>query len=134
MSEDFLFPLCGLSFFGLLFGFLVLMRFISYRETLALADRGLVRPDRMRNGSGKDTLRWGIVIAALGLALCIGLYPLGFLGGSPRWLLGLGPWMLAGLLPLFFGLGLILIYLLTKDDNQQHDKGETAPSTAPRPE
>jgi hypothetical protein len=120
--EDFLIPACSLGFFVLLFGFLALMRFISYRETLALAEKGLVRADRLRNGNGKDTLRWGIVISALGAALCVGLYPLGFITGS-RWLLGLGPWMLAGLLPLFFGLGLILIYLVTRDDGK---KGEAA--------
>jgi hypothetical protein len=113
--EDFFIPACSLGFFVLFFGFLALMRFISYRETMALAEKGLVRADRLRNGSGKDTLRWGIVIAALGAALCVGLYPLGFIGNT-RWLLGLGPWMLAGLLPLFFGLGLILIYAVTRED------------------
>lgn len=116
--NDYLFPcLAFLGFFGLLFGFIVLMRFLSYRETLALAEKGLVRPDRAR-GNGKDTLRWGIAIAAIGMALCVGLYPLGFLGGGSRFPLGFGPWMLAGLLPMFFGLGLILIYVLTHEDKK----------------
>jgi hypothetical protein len=121
--EDVLIPVTILGFFFLLFGFVVLMRYINYRETMTLAEKGLVRPDGLRNGNGKDTLRWGIVIAALGLALCVGLYPLGFTGNS-RWLLGLGPWMLAGLLPLFFGVGLILVYLVSRDEGGQAARRE----------
>jgi hypothetical protein len=100
---------------------------MSYRETLDLAEKGLVRGDLRRGGNGKDTLRWGIVITAVGLALCIGLYPLGFVTGT-RFPLGLGPWMLAGLLPTFFGVGLVLIYVLTreKDDEGGQQKDDRA--------
>lgn len=126
--EDVMISLTILGFFALLFGFLSLMRYLSYRETMGLAEKGLVRADWLR-GNGKDTLRWGIVIASVGLALCVGLYPLGFIGANTRWLLGLGPWMLAGLLPLFFGLGLILIWLVTREKD---DAGEApAPPRAP---
>lgn len=122
--NDFLFPCVAfIGFFGLLFGLIAIMRYLSYREMLALAEKGLVRPDRAR-GNGKDTLRWGIVIAAIGMALCVGLYPIGFVGGGSRFPLGFGPWMLAGLLPMFFGLGLILIYVLTREDKKA-ENGET---------
>src|SRR4051812_32579707 len=117
-----------LGLFLLTFFFIVVMRFIGYRETLHLAEKGLVRPDRSANGGGKDTLRWGIVITAVGLALCLGLYPIGLLPGS-SFPLGIGPWMIAGFLPTFFGLGLILIYVLTheaKDDKPAADlRGDT---------
>jgi len=113
------------GFFALLFGFIVVMRYLGYRETLALAEKGLVRPDRMRGGNGKDTLRWGIAIAAIGMALCVGLYPIGFIGSGSRFPLGFGPWMLAGLLPMFFGLGLILIYVLTREDNKAKKDDES---------
>lgn len=113
--EDIIIPCVGfVVFWLLLFGFVALMRYIAFRETLALADRGLVRGDR-RGADGKDTLRWGIVTTAVGLALCVGLYPLGLITGS-RFILGFGPWMLAGLLPTFFGIGLIIIYLVTRED------------------
>ncbi len=75
-----------------------------------------MRPERAR-GNGKDTLRWGIAIAAIGMALCLGLYPIGFVAGS-SWPLGFGPWMLAGLIPTFFGLALVLIYVLTREDKK----------------
>ncbi len=115
-----------LGFFLILFGFVALMRYLSYRETLALAERGLVRAERA-GGNGADTLRWGIVITAVGLALCLGLYPLGFLGGT-RFPLGLGPWMLVGLLPTFFGLGLVLIYVLTRE---RKDERPAPPAEVP---
>jgi len=113
------------GFFALLFGFIVVMRYLGYRETLALAEKGLVRPDRMRGGNDKDTLRWGIAIAAIGMALCVGLYPIGFIGSGSRFPLGFGPWMLAGLLPMFFGLALILIYVLTREDNKAKKDDES---------
>lgn len=101
----------------IIFGFIALMRYLRYRETLSLAEKGLVRPGPERaGGNGKDTLRWGISLAAIGLALFIGLYPIGYLA-DPAGVLPLrfGPWLLAGLLPMFFGLGLILIYVLTRE-------------------
>lgn len=96
---------------GLIVGMIVLLRYMSYRENLALAEKGIIR--QSRESDGKASLRWGIILAAVGLALCLGLYPLGAAlnAGYP---LGFGPWMLFGLIPLFFGLGLILIYVVTK--------------------
>jgi hypothetical protein len=110
-------PCASLAFFLLVFGFIALMRYLNYRETLALAEKGLVRGGRLRGngGNGKDTLRWGIAITAVGMALCVGLYPLGFLGGRSSFPLGFGPWMLVGLIPTFFGIGLVLIYALTRE-------------------
>ncbi len=116
------FVLCAGSvvFIGLVLGFILLMRFISYKETLALAEKGLVKPAR-NGGNGKGALVWGIIITALGLATTLGLWPLGLLLGADL-PFGFGPWMLAGLLPTFFGLALILIYVLTR----QEKKDETA--------
>ena len=124
MDTDFVAILAGLGFFALLFAFIILMRYLSYRETLALADKGLVRPGgRGGNGSGKDTLRWGISLTAIGLALCISLYPIGLLPGM-KFPLGLGPWMMVGFLPTFFGLGLCLIYVLTHDKSDEANKAK----------
>jgi hypothetical protein len=110
-------PCAGsLAFIGLVFGFILLMRFISYKETLALAEKGLVKP--VRSGSGKGALIWGIIFAAIGVALLLGLWPLGLMFGTNA-PLGFGPWMLAGLLPLFFGLALILIHVLTHEKKRE---------------
>jgi hypothetical protein len=101
----------GLGFVGLVFGFILLMRYLSYKETLALAEKGLVKP--IRNGNTNNALIWGIILSAIGVALIIGLWPLGYMFSADL-PLGFGPWMLVGLLPLFFGLALILIHVLTR--------------------
>ncbi|HUE97600.1 MAG TPA: DUF6249 domain-containing protein [Anaerolineales bacterium] len=97
---------------AIIFGFLAFLRYMNYRETIMLAEKGLSRPEQ-KTGSG--LLRWGIIIAAFGLALSLGLYPIGFSSGE-SYPLRLGPWMLGGFVPLFLGLGLILLHFLTVKD------------------
>ncbi|MFN2299740.1 MAG: hypothetical protein ACK2UB_12910, partial [Anaerolineales bacterium] len=56
---------CGLLFFLILFVFLVVWRYLQYRETLALAEKGLLKMEGGRvdqRGDGKGALRWGVVI------------------------------------------------------------------------
>jgi hypothetical protein len=65
--------------------------------------------------SQKTLLRWGVVITVLGLALTLCLYPIGFLTGN-SYPLHLGPWLLAGLIPLFLGLSLVLLHYLTEKE------------------
>lgn len=98
-----------LGILTIIFGFLAFLRYMNYRETLALAEKGLAKPE---SNSGKGFLRWGILVTAVGFALTIGLYTLGFDSGQ-SYPLHLGPWMLGGFVPLFLGLGLILIHILT---------------------
>lgn len=95
-----------------IFGFLAFIRYINYKETLALAEKGLTRPEQKNS---KGLLRWGIVITAIGFALSLGLYPIGFDAGG-NYPLHLGPWMLGGFVPLFLGLGLILLHYLTEKE------------------
>ena len=101
-----------LGFPLILFGFIALMRYLSYRETIALAEKGLVQPAKAQ-GNGKNARRWGIVIASIGLALIVGLFPIG------------GTVMLVGLLPTFFGLGLVLIYVLTRESEKDHEEKDS---------
>ncbi len=117
MSDDIMIP--AIIFFSF-FGYLAWRRYLEYRETAALAAHGMVR--QRKPSDGRDALRWGIAIAALGLALTIGLYPFGWLLADQAHVsfpLGFGPWLLVGLVPLFFGLGLILIYAITKPDPKE---------------
>lgn len=96
--------------FGVPFAFFAFIRYLRYKETIALAERGLLRPTESKNGRG--TLRWGIVLAFVGFALVLGLLPIGFYIDSANTPL-LGPWLLVGCLPMFFGLALITIYFVT---------------------
>ena len=93
-----------------IFGFLGFLRYMNYRETIALAERGLTRPETT---TGKGFLRWGIIITALGIALSLGFYFVGF-DSSENYPLRLGPWMLGGFVPLFLGLSLVLLHYLTE--------------------
>ena len=114
----------GLTFVFLILSCIVLMRYLNYKETLKLAEKGLVKPMR-QNGNGKGALIWGILITAIGLATTIGMWPLGFMFGTEL-PFGFGPWMLAGLLPMFFGLGLVLVYVLTRESKPK-DESENQP-------
>lgn len=107
---DTLIPCLGvIGILVIIFGFLAFIRYMNYKETIALAEKGLAKPETK---SGKGFLRWGIVLCSVGLALSIGLYFIGF--NSPiNYPLHLGPWMLGGLVPLFLGIGLILLSVLT---------------------
>jgi len=93
-----------------IFGFLAFLRYMNYKETLALAEKGLTKPESKSN---KNLLRWGIVITALGFALSLGLYFIGF-DSANNYPLHLGPWMLGGFVPLFLGIGLVLVHYLTE--------------------
>ena len=96
----------------IIFGFLAFLRYMNYKETIALAEKGLTKSESKPN---KRLLSWGIVITALGFALSLGLYTIGFDTGN-NYPLHLGPWMLGGFVPLFLGLGLVLIHYLTEKD------------------
>lgn len=90
-----------------LLGFITLNRYISYKERVALAQLGFSIEDLSRDAAarryGNRGVLWGGVITAMsGLALLLGLATL-----------GVGAWLLAGLLPLFVGLGMVLIYFVT---------------------
>jgi hypothetical protein len=93
-----------------IFGFFAFLRYLKYKETITLAEKGLTRPEEK---NGKGLLRWGTVITALGSALTVGLFFVGVSAGT-NYPLGLGPWMLAGLAPLFLGLILLLIFYITQ--------------------
>ena len=112
MNSDFI-PVIGvIGVLVVIFAFAAFMRYINYKETLALSEKGLTRPEQKSN---KGLLRWGIVIAALGVAFTIGLYPIGFSSGD-EYPLHFGPWMLGGFVPLFLGLGLVLLHYLTEKE------------------
>jgi hypothetical protein len=96
----------------IVFGFIALLRYLNYRETIALAEKGLTPPEKKNS---KPLLRWGVIITALGLALTLGLYTFGF-SEADTYPLHLGPWMLGGLIPLFLGLGLVLLHYLTETE------------------
>ena len=94
--------------FSIPFAFFAFIRYLRYKETITLAERGLLRPSESKNGRG--TMRWGVVLTFVGAALFLGLIPLGFLMDMDH---VLGPWLLLGCLPMFFGMSLLVIYAVS---------------------
>jgi preprotein translocase subunit SecG len=96
----------GVSLFlVIIFLLLAYSRYLRHKEIMTLAEKGLAYPER-RNG--KVALRWGIIIAGIGLALVFGLLPFIIEGRFEL--------LLLGLLPTFFGLSLVLVYVLTRSE------------------
>ena len=121
-SSDQLLCLSGTVFFLAVFALLAFCRYLRYKETLALAEKGLMQPEGS-HADGRNTLRWGIVITAVGLALSIGALSFGNVtrvGAAPG--VPFGPWMLIGLLPTFFGLALVLVHVLTREDGPRSER------------
>lgn len=100
-----------------LLGFLALLRYIQYRERMALLTHGMRPEDLPRHRRNHHILRAGLITSLVGLSLTIGLYPLGFLLPSTftNAPLHLGPWLLPGLIPLGVGVALIISYYLEQN-------------------
>jgi len=93
-------------------GFFTLNRYIAYKERVALAQLGYT-PESLQEDTprrfGKRGVLWGGVITAMsGLALLLGLSTL-----------GMGVWLLGGLIPLFVGVGMVIIYFLGGNASDQ---------------
>lgn len=105
------------GFFVLLFGFLLLFRYINYREKVKLAEKGIFPKESPQTKPKKGLLIAGWIVTSLGFLATIifwlfgiSMTGSGFGYGYP---LGLGPWVLLGLFPMLLGLILLLIYVIT---------------------
>lgn len=117
MSSSILAALLAWVFALVIFlGFIVLLRYIDHRERMAMINRGL-DPNRLRlKRRGTGVLRAGLITFMVGLALTVGLYPIGYL--IPPLVsipFHAGPWLLPGLIPLGVGTALISSYYLAQD-------------------
>jgi hypothetical protein len=107
MSLDILyFVIIPFTLLLVVLGFVTLNRYIAYKERVALAERGftahdLALRDAYRRQGNRGVLWGGVITTMSGLALLLGLSTL-----------GTGYWLIAGLLPLFVGLGMLLIYFI----------------------
>jgi hypothetical protein len=122
------------AFFLIIFGTIALARWFKHREIMAMVERGVLPeqyvqyPSEPRLQESRGLFVWGVALAMLGLALVIGLWPLGIAraGAKVQYPLDFGPWMLIGLIPLFIGLALLIVYFVTRKEEK---KGLETPST-----
>ncbi|HHU62054.1 MAG: hypothetical protein QM401_02575 [Bacillota bacterium] len=82
----------------------ITLRWFVHRERMALISRGVpIENKRSKAERQKVCMAMGVFVSLLGLALTIGLATI-----------GIGPWLLAGLIPLAIGLSLVLGSLVLK--------------------
>ena len=118
MSATVLVALLGwLIALAIFFGFIVLLRYIQHRERMALIARGLDPNTLRQERRGIGLLRAGLITGMVGLALTLGLYPIGFMLPSSFTAapFHFGPWLLPGLIPLGVGAALVISYYLGQD-------------------
>jgi formate hydrogenlyase subunit 3/multisubunit Na+/H+ antiporter MnhD subunit len=119
MSTSFLIVIAGwLIALAIFFAFIVLLRYLQYRERIAMMSYG-IRPHNLPRQHRKNgLLRAGLITAMVGFTLTIGLYPIGFILPSAFAAIPfhLGPWLLPGLIPLGVGVALITSYYLERDN------------------
>ena len=125
--------LTSILFFLFLSVTLIVMRWFRHKETLAMIEKG-VMPPRMvkeltKNRNGKAFLSWGIIVSALGLSMVCLILPLFAFRGlsrvssSEESVLSIGILVLPSLLALFVGVGLIIVYYVTRSTtNGNHDE------------
>ena len=102
----------------ILLGFITLNRYLAYKERVALARLGFSASDLASAGEplrqGSRGVLWGGVITMMsGFAVLLGLTPLGS-----------GVWLIAGLLPMFVGLGMLLIYFASASSHKNRGPEE----------
>ncbi len=102
---------------AIFFAFIVLLRYLQHRERMAMITIGIRPYSPLRQRRGRGMLRAGLITAMVGLALTIGLYPIGYI--LPPTFTAIpfhfGPWLLPGLIPLGVGSALIISYYLERD-------------------
>jgi hypothetical protein len=91
--------------FAVVFGFAAYTRYLQHKETMVLAEKGLLSEDSPEN-KGFSVQRWGMIFSITGLILILVMTPFAW---NNIWIL-----FLLGLLPLAFGLGLMIVYVLTQ--------------------
>jgi hypothetical protein len=107
--------------FVVVFGFAAYTRFLQHKETMALAEKGLL-PEEDPQDKSKNILRWGVIFSTLGAILVLIMIPFAW---NNYWTL-----FLLGLLPLALGLGLTLIYVFTQDNPAPKEKKAKKPAAS----
>lgn len=107
--------------FAAVFGFAAYTRYLQHKETMALAEKGLL-PAEDGADKSRNILRWGVIFSILGVILVLVMVPFAW---SNYWSL-----FLVGLLPLALGLGLTLIYVFTQE-NPPPKEQKSAPKKEP---
>ncbi len=134
MMDDAIGALAIICIFGLPFIAWIAIRGMAHRERMEMIRNGMMPQNDFRSAPGfarrqeapppppaarrgctgddaQATLRKGLVVTAVGIALTIGLSFIGTVADPPHYTFG--PWLLGGLIPLFVGLAQIVSALMS---------------------
>lgn len=89
----------------------ITLRWFSYKERMALIAQGLAPESKGTAERSKTLLATGLIVGLVGLAITIALLTI-----------GVGVWLLFGLLPLFIGLALVLSALILRPEKPKAAK------------
>lgn len=123
--EIFIPALAVSTIFLIVFGFLAFMRYMRYKETVALAERGLLRSEETRQRSPRRLFNIGIVLFMVGLGFFCTLIPTAFLvdAAEPAFV-----GIFVGVLPVSVGLAFIAIdFMNRKEGERAHEVEEDEP-------
>ena len=111
--------------FSVVFGFLGYLRYLRYKETIALAERGLLRPEKVRRRRNPRIMLYiGVMALVVGFCLML-VFLLGALLTETEELIGLS--IVLGCLPALFGLGLTAVYFVSRWDRARFGDDEEEP-------
>lgn len=123
-DEIFIFIACilAIAVFGVsVVLFAAYMRSLRHKEIMRMIDEGKMEvPVSKSPLNGKTLFAAGIIFTMMGLALSLSLYPISYVEAA-NYPLHFAPWMAIGLLPLFFGLALIVIHQANLKDKEDSD-------------
>ena len=105
-------------------GFIALLRYIQYRERMAMLTHGMRPEDLPHRRYNSGILSAGLITGMVGLSLTIGLYPIGFLFSTTFTAtpFHLGPWLLPGLIPFGVGVALVISAYLEQSSGTSEDQ------------
>ena len=79
--------------------------YLEHKRRMKLIEKGLWKPEMEKKESKpEDTLKAGIIVTAIGLAILLSL----------QLTVGMGIWHIVGFIPLFVGIALIIAYYSTR--------------------
>lgn len=98
-------------------GFSALARYFKHKERMAMIERGIYpgseEEPEPASKSSESTLTAGLIVGMIGLAITLGLLTL-----------GIGPWLIGGLVPTAIGAGLVIGHYLQNRQEKGRGPGE----------
>lgn len=95
--------------------FAAFRRYLKHKEWMAMIEKGIVPPDWAREDVASQVFRHTqsspIVVTLIGVALTLGLLTI-----------GIGPWLIGGLVPTAIGCGMLIHQMIKESEEKRKEK------------